>query len=47
MAAQASAIAANEGSSANNDYNASVAIFTLGESGYMVETSIGGVFKPN
>ena len=50
LAAQVSAIAANEGSSANIDYNAGVAIFTLGKSGYMVEASIGGqkfIFKPN
>jgi len=49
LAAQASAIAANEGSSANIDYNSGVAIFTIGKSGYMLEASVGGqkfVFKP-
>lgn len=49
LAAQASAIAADEGSSANIDYNAGVAVFTLGKSGYMVEASVGGqkfIFKP-
>jgi lipid-binding SYLF domain-containing protein len=49
IAAQASAIAADEGTSANVDYNSGVAIFTLGISGYMVEASVGGqkfIFKP-
>lgn len=49
MAAQTSAIAANEGSSANIDYASGVAVFTLGKSGYMVEASVGGqkfTFKP-
>ncbi len=49
LAAQASAIAADKGSSANIDYNAGVAVFTLGKSGYMVEASVGGqkfIFKP-
>jgi lipid-binding SYLF domain-containing protein len=42
LAAQASAIAADEGSSSNIDYNGGVAVFTLGKSGYMVEASVGG-----
>ena len=42
FAGTASAVAANAGASANADYEAGVAIFTAGESGLMLQASIGG-----
>ena len=50
FSAQASAVAAAEGASANADYDAGVAVFTLNHSGLMFEASIGGqkfTFTPN
>ena len=47
--AQASAVAANAGVSANVDYKKNVAVFTLAKGGLMYEASIGGQkckFKP-
>ena len=40
--AQASAVAASSGTSANADYAHGVAIFTLDEKGLMFEASVGG-----
>ena len=40
--AQASAVAATAGVSADTDYNNGVAIFTLAENGLMFEASVGG-----
>lgn len=42
FSAQASAVAAAEGSAANADYDQGVAVFTLGQQGLMFEASIGG-----
>jgi lipid-binding SYLF domain-containing protein len=42
FAGTASAVAANAGASANADYEAGVAIFTAGETGLMLQASIGG-----
>lgn len=42
LGAQASAVAATSGVSADADYNEGVAIFTLTKSGLMYEASIGG-----
>jgi lipid-binding SYLF domain-containing protein len=42
FAAQASAVAVKSGASANAKYANNVLVFTLGESGLMVEASIGG-----
>lgn len=42
FSAQASAIAATEGASADVDYNDGVAIFTMGKGGLMFEASVGG-----
>lgn len=50
LSAQASAVAASDGASANADYDAGVAVFTLDQSGLMFEASIGGqkfTFTPN
>ncbi|OHB65443.1 MAG: hypothetical protein A2Y77_09740 [Planctomycetes bacterium RBG_13_62_9] len=42
FSAQASAVAIKAGASATADYADGVAVFTMGESGLMVEASIGG-----
>ena len=42
FAAQASAVAASKGASANADYDDGVAVFTLGEGGLMFEAVVGG-----
>jgi len=42
FAAQASAVALKSGASANAKYADSVAVFTIGEEGLMVEASVGG-----
>jgi lipid-binding SYLF domain-containing protein len=42
FAGTASAVAASAGASADADYEAGVAVFTAGESGLMVQASIGG-----
>jgi lipid-binding SYLF domain-containing protein len=42
FSAQASAIAATDGASADAGYNDGVAIFTLGKGGLMFEASVGG-----
>ncbi len=42
FSAQASAVALRSGASANARYSEGVAVFTMGESGLMVEASIGG-----
>lgn len=49
LGAQASAVAATAGASADADYNNGVAIFTLAKGGLMYEASVGGQkfsFKP-
>lgn len=49
FAAQATAVAANEGAAANADYSRGVAIFTMVKGGLMAEAAIGGQkfkFKP-
>ena len=49
FAAQATAVAANEGAAANADYSRGVAIFTMVKGGLMAEAVIGGQkfkFKP-
>ena len=49
FAAQASAIAATAGASADADYSDGVAVFTLGKGGLMLQASIGGqelTFEP-
>ncbi|HOW66931.1 MAG TPA: YSC84-related protein [Candidatus Paceibacterota bacterium] len=49
LSAQASAVAAAEGASANAKYEQGVAIFTLSQGGLMFEASVGGQkfsFKP-
>ena len=42
FAAQATAVAANEGAAANADYSGGVAIFTMAKGGLMAEAAIGG-----
>jgi lipid-binding SYLF domain-containing protein len=42
MAAQVSAVAVKSGASANADYKAGVAVFTLTKGGVMAEASVGG-----
>ena len=42
FSAQASAVAAEHGASANADYDHGVAVFTMGQGGLMLEASIGG-----
>ena len=42
LSAQASAVAASDGASANADYEWGVAIFTMAQSGLMFEASVGG-----
>ncbi len=42
FAAQATAVAANEGAGANADYHEGVAIFTMVKGGLMAEAAIGG-----
>ncbi len=42
FAAQATAVAANEGAAANADYSGGVAIFTMAKAGLMAEAAIGG-----
>ncbi len=42
FAAQATAVAANEGAAANVDYSGGVAIFTMVKGGLMAEAAIGG-----
>jgi lipid-binding SYLF domain-containing protein len=49
LGAQASAVAATSGASANVDYSEGVAIFTMTKGGLMLEASVGGQkfsFKP-
>ena len=46
----ASAVAANKGASAAVDYQGGVSVFTMGETGLMLEASMGGqkfIFEPN
>jgi lipid-binding SYLF domain-containing protein len=42
FAAQATAVAANEGAATNVDYSGGVAIFTIAKGGLMAEAAIGG-----